>query len=169
MKLRDVLLIGMMSAILLALQVMLSFIPNIELVSVLIIAFTLTFGYKTLFIIYVFAILEGFIYGFGIWSISYLYIWTILFVVVTLLKRYHSPLTWAAVSGLYGLSFGALTALTTLVISGPASALAYWVAGIPFDLIHGMSNFIIALVLIKPLHRILEKLYHRPGGYHPTT
>lgn len=169
MKIRDILIIGMMSAILIAVQVMLGFIPNVELVTVLIIAYTLIFGYKTLFIIYVFAILEGFIYGFGIWSISYLYVWTILFFVVTLLKRYHSPLTWAAVSGFYGLSFGALTAITTLVISGPASALAYWIAGIPFDLVHGMSNFITAFILIKPLYRILDKLYHRPEDYHPTT
>lgn len=167
MKTRDVLLIGMMSAILITVQVMLSFIPNVELVSVLLIAYTLTFGYKTLFIIYIFAALEGFIYGFSIWTINYLYIWTILFFIANLFKRHRSPLIWAAISGFFGLGFGALSALTTLVLSGPTAAVAYWIAGIPFDLVHGVSNFIVALVLIRPLHYLLERLYRRTEDHPP--
>ena len=39
---------------------------------------------KTLYIIYIFALLEGLIYGFGIWWIMYLYAWPMLAIVVVL-------------------------------------------------------------------------------------
>ena len=32
---------------------------------------------------------------------------------------------------------------------------AWWIAGIPFDLVHGISNLIIGLVLFRPAKRIL--------------
>ena len=31
----------------------------------------------------------------------------------------------------------------------------WWIAGIPFDLVHGISNLILALILFQPLRRIL--------------
>lgn len=158
MKINDIVLIGMMSAILLAVQVSFSFLPNIELASLLIILFTLHYKRKTLFIIYIFALLEGVIYGFHIWFINYLYIWTILYFLVRLIRKNSSPVFWAIVSGIYGLSFGALCSIPYFFIGGPEAALAYWVNGIPFDIIHGPANFVITLVLFHPLDTLLKKI-----------
>ncbi|MDF2486471.1 MAG: hypothetical protein K0R46_2639 [Herbinix sp.] len=158
MKIKDIALIGMMSAILVAVQVALSFLPNIELVSILIIIYTLVFGRKALYIIYVFVAVEGIIYGIGLWWINYLYVWTVLFLIAMLLRRQHSPYIWAIISGFYGLTFGALCAIPNLFLSGIGSAISYWLAGIPFDILHAIGNFVVALLLFHPLYYIMDKI-----------
>ncbi|NLP35436.1 MAG: hypothetical protein GX359_09675 [Clostridiales bacterium] len=161
MKIKDVVIIGMMSAIMVAIQVAMAVLPlpNVELISLLIIVFTLVFGYKTLYIIYIFVLLEGFIYGFHLWWINYLYVWTILFIVTILFRRKSSPLFWAIVSGVYGLSFGALCSIPYFLTGGIPTGLAYWVSGIPFDIIHAISNFLVALILLRPIYKLLNILY----------
>ncbi len=161
MRIKYIALIGIMSAILVVVQVALGFLPNIELVSLLIIIYTLVFGRKTLYIIYVFVAVEGIIYGIGLWWINYLYIWTILFTIVMLLRKQHSPYIWAIISGFFGLSFGALCAIPNLFISGIGSAVSYWIAGIPYDIIHAAGNFVVALLLFHPLYQVLDRINKR--------
>ena len=45
-----------------------------------------------------------------------------------------------------------------LILSGPAATLAYIISGIPFDLVHGVSNFLLAFLLLPTLRRILARL-----------
>ena len=159
MRIKDIVIIGMMSALLITVQVALAFLPNVELVSLLIILCTLIFGYRTLFIIYIFATCEIFIYGLGTWTINYLYVWTILYLLTMVFRRERSPYIWAVISGLYGLSFGALCSLPYFFAGGFPTMAAYWVSGIPFDLAHGTGNFVIALALFKPLYYLLNRVY----------
>jgi len=166
MRIKDIVIIGMLSAIMITVQVAFAFLPNIELVSLLIILYTLIFGRKTLFIIYVFVILEGLLYGFGLWWFNYLYVWTVLFLIVRLLRSIRSPYLWAIVSGLYGLSFGALCSIPYFILSGIPSGFAYWIAGIPFDITHGIANFSITLVMFYPLFYILNKINKRTEQTH---
>ena len=63
-------------------------------------------------------------------------------------------------SGGFGLSFGALCALPYLA-GGPWAAFSYWAAGIPFDLLHGLGNFFLALFLGRPLCLLLKRLKER--------
>ena len=158
LKAREIVILGLMTAMLLLAQVGMSFLPNIELVSLLIIVYTLVFRKKVLFIIYTFVLLEGLIYGFGTWWISYLYVWTVLAGVTWLLRDMESPLGWAIVNAAFGLLFGALTAIVNLFISGIGGMVSYWIAGIPFDLLHCAGNFATALVLYKPLMLLLRRL-----------
>jgi len=158
LKAREIVILGLMTAILLVAQVGMSFLPNIELVSLLIIVYTLVFRKKVLFIIYTFVLLEGLIYGFGTWWISYLYVWTVLAGVTWLLRDMESPLGWAIVNAAFGLLFGALTAIVNLFISGIGGMVSYWIAGIPFDLLHCAGNFATALVLFNPLTLLLRRL-----------
>ncbi len=164
MKVKDIAIIGMMSAIMVATQFCLSFVPNIELVSLLIILYTLTFGWRSIYIIYVFVAVEGLIYGFGLWWFSYLYIWLILYLITKLFHRVQSPLYWAIISGAYGLSFGALYSITVMITSGIQGGLASWVQGIPFDIAHCAGNFVVTLILFKPLYFILNKLKLQLAG-----
>jgi energy-coupling factor transport system substrate-specific component len=158
LHIRDIAIIGMMSAVLVAVQLALSFLPNIELVSLLIILFALIFGWKTLYIIYIFITVEGLLFGFGIWWFSWLYIWPVLFIITKIFHRVHSFYYWAVISGIFGLSFGALYAITIVVLDGPSAGFGAWVQGIIFDLVHGIGNFGVALVLFKPLYFVLEKI-----------
>ncbi|MDF2610629.1 MAG: hypothetical protein K0R92_2103 [Lachnospiraceae bacterium] len=166
MRIRDIVIIGMLASILIAVQVGLGFLPNIELVSILIIVYSLVLHKKAVYIISVFIIIEGIIYGFGLWWINYLYIWFILYFITTLLTKTKSALTWALISGSYGLSFGALCSIPYLfigsvegsILGGLQMAFSYWLSGIPFDIAHGIANFIIAFVLFKPLYMLLSYL-----------
>ncbi|HHU71545.1 MAG TPA: hypothetical protein GXZ21_05865 [Clostridiales bacterium] len=160
MKIKDIVIIGMMGAILVGIQVAMGLlpIPNLELVSLLVIVFTLVFGYRTLYIIYIFVLLEGFFYGFGPWWINYLYVWTILFFVANFFRKRKELILWATISGAFGLGFGALCSIPYFITGGFPTGIAYWVSGIPFDIIHGIGNFIVTLFLFKPIYRILNKL-----------
>lgn len=157
MRTKDIVLIGMMSAILIIVQIALAFLPNIELVSLLIIIYTLIFGRKTIYIIYVFVALEGIFYGFGLWWFSYLYLWLILYFITIMFKKVTSSFYWAIISGFFGLSFGAFYTIVIIITAGPAAGLASWISGIPFDLPHCIGNFVLALVLFKPLYHVLNK------------
>ncbi len=158
MKTKDIVIVGMMSAILVCVQVALAFIPNVELVSLLIIIYTLVFGRKTIYIIYVFTLLEGIVFGFGLWWINYLYVWTVLYLIVLLLHKMNSLILWAIVSALYGYGFGALCSIPYFITGGIPSGFAYWIAGIPFDISHGTANFFITLALFKPIYYVLNRI-----------
>ncbi len=158
MKAKDMVMVGACSAVLFLSQIAFAFLPNIELVSVMVIAFSLVLEKKTLYIIYVFALCEGIYYGFGVWWIMYLYVWTILYLLARLFRKQDSRLFWAALSGGFGLMFGGLCAVPYFFISGIGGGMAYWVGGIPFDLLHGAGNFVTALVVLPPLKWVLKEL-----------
>lgn len=156
LKAKELVTAAMLAAIMLVAQVALAFLPNIEVVSILVIVSTLVFERKALLSIYIFALLEGLIYGFGIWWINYLYVWTILYVVVRLLRNQRQPLFWAVISAIFGLSFGLLCAIPYAVVGGFYAGVANWVSGLMFDLFHCAGNFATALVLFKPLYRVMR-------------
>lgn len=150
---------GLLAAILLIGQVGMAFLPNIEPVSTLIILYTLTYKKHTFYIIYVFVLLEGLLYGFGVWWISYLYIWSILALAVLAFQKMDSAIFWAVISGAFGLSFGALTAIPYLISGGLGAAFTYWTSGILYDILHCGGNFVLMLILYKPLRRVLKKSF----------
>lgn len=154
----DLVIQALLGAILLAAQVALAPLPNIELVSLFCLVYTLIYGCKALSAIAVFVILEGLVYGFGLWWLVYLYIWVLLWAAVMLLRRWSSMLLWALVLGLYGLLFGALCAIPYLFAGGPGAALSWWISGIPYDLLHCVGNCVSVLVLYKPLYYLFNKL-----------
>ena len=138
-----------------------SFLPNIEPVSLFVMLYAVVFGRKALYPIYLYVTLEILVYGLGTWNIMYLYIWLILAIAAWLFWNMRSRLGWAILSGTYGLLFGVLCAPVDVVIGGFGYAAAKWVTGIPFDLMHCAGNFVMALLLFVPLRRLLEKLYKK--------
>ena len=78
-------------------------------------------------------------------------------------KTVKSEYGYAALAAIYGFTFGLFFARFESIFYGIGYAIPYWIRGIPFDIIHGVSNFIIVLVLFKPLtHTIrnaLEKMH----------
>ena len=159
--LAELVLFGILGALTFGLKVVMSGLPNIEPVSLMVMLFAVTFGKKALYPIYVYVLLEFLLYGLSLWSINYLYIWAVLAGAAWLLRKETHPLAWALLSGGYGLLFGALCAPVDVFIGGAGYAVARWVSGIPFDLLHGAGNFVIALALFVPLRRLMERLYQR--------
>lgn len=161
---RQITLFGMLAALTFGAKVAMSLLPNIEPVSLMVMVFAVVFGWKGLFPTYVYVMAELLFYGLGTWNVNYLYIWAVLAVAALLLRRMEHPLGWAMLSGAYGLLFGALCAPVDVLIGGWGYALTKWISGIPFDLAHGIGNFVIALVLFVPIRRLVEKLYRRMGS-----
>ena len=161
---RRLALLGILTAVLLGGQVALAALPNVEIVSLLVILYSILLGRQVFLIIYVFVLLEGCLYGFGLWWVSYLYVWALLAIIALALRRTEaSALFWAILSGFFGLAFGALCALPYLVTGGIAAAISYWLAGLGFDLIHCVGNFLVFLLLFRPLYRLLSRLLRRYG------
>lgn len=151
----SIVLIGVMIATLEAAKLAISFLMNVEIVSLLIILYTLFFRKKVFFAIYGFVLIEGLLYGFNLWWIMYLYVWTILSLLTLLFIKQQSVLFWSLLSAFFGLSFGALCSIPYFFIGGASMAFSWWIAGIPADIIHGVCNFILCLILFKPLRNVL--------------
>lgn len=156
----DIALVGMMTATMEVGKFALSYLPNIEPVTLFIILYTLTFGPVVFYAIAIFILLEGLLYGFGLWWFFYLYIWPLLALLTLLFRKQKSVWFWTVFSAMFGLTFGAMSSLITLILSGPAAAFAYFISGIPFDLLHGGGNFVLMLAMYKPLRKVLTNINH---------
>ena len=154
--------IGLMAAILEVSKIALSLLPNIELVSLEIILFTLYLGPWSLAAVWVFVGVECTVWGVSLWTATYIYVWPILVVLTLLLRKWENKpgevFNFSLLSGLYGLFFGALCAIPFLFIGGWKSMFGMWGSGIPYDLLHCAGNFILCLILYKPLHSLLCRL-----------
>lgn len=156
---RRIVYIAVMTAIMEAAKIALNPVPNVELITLLVIVFTKQFGWKmTLPAVLIFAFIECTYWGFGTWSIVYFYMWPLLVLLTHLNRNAESSWNYTVLSAAFGLTFGAFCALVILAAAGLKAAFAWWIAGIPYDLVHGISNFIICLLLFKPLNNALEAL-----------
>lgn len=159
LTIREVVLFGILGALTYALKMCMAGLPNIEPVSLFVMAFAVVFGWKAMYPIYVYVAMELVTWGPGTWNINYLYIWAILAVAALLLRKTEQPLAWAMLSGGFGLAFGALCAPVDIAMGGLSYAVSKWVAGIPFDIAHCIGNFVITMLLFDPLRSLLTKLY----------
>lgn len=163
---KDITLIGMMVAVLEVSKAALSFLPNIELVSFWIILFTIFFHRKILFAIPAFILIEGIIYGFGTWWLSYLYVWPLLSVISYLFRKQESVWFWSILSSVFGLFFGFLCTISYVLISvtdsgwqsGLYAGFTWWVAGLKMDIAHAVGNFVLMRVLYGPVYKTMKKL-----------
>ena len=151
----------MLGALTFGLKVAMSYLPNVEPVSLLVMLFAVVFGLRCLYPIYLYVILEILVYGLGTWNVNYLYIWTILALAAYFLRRMKHPVLWALLSGVFGLSFGLLCAPVDFALGDLGYVVSKWISGIPFDVAHSVGNFVIVLLLFVPLRTLLEKLYAR--------
>ena len=90
LTIKDITLIGMMVAVIEVCKMALAWAANIELVSFLFIMFTLFFGRKVVFVVPVFLLIEGSVYGVGMWWITYLYAWPLLVWIAWLFRKEES-------------------------------------------------------------------------------
>jgi len=158
---RDLALFSVLGALTFAAKYVMSFLPNIEPVSLMVMLFAVVFGWKGLYPIYLYVAIEVLFYGLGLWNINYLYIWAVLAVAAWLLRGMRHPLGWAMLSGVFGLLFGALCGIVDIFIGGIPYAVTKWISGIPFDIMHCAGNFVIALLLFRPMRELMERLYQK--------
>lgn len=164
LKIKETAVFALLGAIMYASKVAMQFLPNIHIVAALITAYTICFRKKALYPIYIYIFLEGLFGGFTQWWIPYLYIWTILWGVIMLLPKNMKPKiatpVYMTVCSLHGLLFGTLFAPAQALLFGLdfKGTISWIAAGLPFDAIHGISNFFMAL-LVVPLVKLISKVY----------
>lgn len=160
---REITVFAMLGALMYASKVIMEIAPNVHLLSVFTIAFTVVYRQKALYPIYTYVLLNGIFCGFAAWWIPYLYIWTVLWGVVMLLPQKipvkAKPVVYMIVCSLHGFLFGTLYAPAQALLYGLSfrSMIAWIVAGFPWDCIHGVSNFFCGM-LIVPIISVLRKM-----------
>lgn len=149
-------------------KILLEWAPNIHLLGMLTMTYTIVYRKKALIPIYIYIFLNGLYSGFSAWWLPYLYIWTVLWGVTMLLPKQMNGKTasvvYPIVCGLHGLAFGTLYAPVQALLFGFSfqTTLAWIAAGLPWDAIHGAGNLITGL-LIVPLAKLLQKLNQTAG------
>ena len=160
---RETAIFGMLGAVMYASKMLMEMAPNIHLLGVFTMAFTIVYRKKALYPIYTYVLLNGIFSGFATWWIPYLYVWTVLWAVTMVLpKRLPKkvqPFVYMMVNMCHGFLFGVLYAPAQAILFGLnfKSMIAWIVAGLPFDITHGISNFICGM-LIVPLVQLLRRL-----------
>lgn len=163
LSVKEIAVLGMLTAFMYVSKLLLDALPNFHLIATFIVSETVVFRKKALYSIYAFALIICLTSGFSTWSLSYFYIWTVLWGAVMILPKNLSQtkaiIIYPIVSALHGIFYGTLFAPLQALFFGLdfKGTLSWIIAGLPFDLIHGVSNFLCGL-LILPIINVLRKV-----------
>lgn len=155
--LKQLMLYTMSIAILTISKELLSFLPNIEIVSFLFILYALYYPLPgSLLVSFGFNLIQIILYGVGLWTPVYFIIWPFLIIITYVVRLYlTTEYRCAMLSAIFGLSFGFFTALPYFVISIQTGWI-YFLKGLPFDFIHATSNYIIMIVLFPKTSKLIQ-------------
>lgn len=158
--------VAFMAALLTVSKLALSFIPNVEVVTVLVIVYgsALGVGY-VLPATLIFCAVEIALYGVGTWNVLYFVYWPLLGLAACALRGRKLPLA-VVMAALFSALFGFLDAgITTLFVVGKLSELqlknyfvVYYLRGLYFDLVHVVSSAVTVGVLYVPLVGVLRSV-----------
>lgn len=162
----ELVLFAMLGALMFASKMIMEVLPNIHLLGMFVMVFTIVFRKRALIPIYIYIFLNGICAGFQPWWFPYLYIWTILWAITMLLPK-NMPekvamVVCPVICALYGLAFGTLYAPGQAIIYGLnfKQTIAWIIKGLPYDVLHAVGNCLAGL-LIVPLSDLLKKLLRR--------
>ena len=154
---------AMLGALMYCSKLIMEWAPNIHLLGMFIMVFTVVYRKKALIPIYIFVFMTGLFNGFSVWWIPYVYIWAVLWALTMLLPKKMptaaKAVVYPLVCALHGFAYGTLYAPAQALMFGFnfEQTIAWILSGIPFDIIHGISNFA-AGFMILPLVNLLTKL-----------
>lgn len=158
---REITVFAMLGAVMYASKILMELAPNIHLLGVFTIAFTVVYRKKALYPIYIYVILNGIFSGFAAWWVPYLYVWTILWGVVMLLPEKMPgkirPVVYMTVCAAHGFLFGTMYAPAHAIMFGMSfqGMISWIITGLPWDFLHGISNFFCG-ILIVPIINVLR-------------
>ena len=130
---KEIAVYAMLGAVMYASKLLMEAAPNIHLLGVFTIAYTVVYRKKALFPIYIYVFLNGIVSGFASWWIPYLYIWA-----------------YMALCAAHGFLFGTLYAPAQALLFGLSlKGMAAWIlVGLPWDFLHGVSNFFCGILIV---------------------
>ena len=156
----------MLASVMFCSKIIMEVIPNVHLLGMFTMTYTVVFRKKALIPIYGYVVLNGAYAGFSMWWVPYLYLWTVLWGVTMLLPknmpRKVKRAVYPIVCCIHGLAFGTLYAPAQALMFGLdlQKTVAWIIAGLPWDLVHGIGN-LFAGMLVVPLSELLTKLMNK--------
>ena len=161
---RSIALVGIMAATLECGKLVLSFLPNIEVVTILCALYGYVFGVLGIVAAVVFVCIEPLIYGFGSWIITYFIYWPIVaFVFMMLRRRGVKGRLWLTLVALaMTVGFGVLSSIIDAAFylginkNYLANVLLYYLRGIAFYLAHLACNAVLFPTLFLFMANKLE-------------
>ncbi|MBQ6814666.1 MAG: hypothetical protein IJP13_03920 [Lachnospiraceae bacterium] len=163
LTIKETAVFGVLGALMYVSKIIMEIAPNIHLLGVFTIAITVVYRKKALYPIYTYVLLNGMLSGFAMWWIPYLYVWTILWGITMLLPQKMpkavKPVVYMIVNACHGFLFGTLYAPAQALMFGLSfdGMIAWIIAGLPWDFVHGVSNFFCGM-LIVPIIIVLQRL-----------
>lgn len=158
---KEIAIFAMLGAVMYASKIIMEFAPNIHLLGTFTIAYTIVYRKKALYPIYTYVIINGIFSGFAAWWLPYLYLWAVLWGCVMLLPKHMpkkvQPLVYMSVCAAHGFLFGTLYAPVQALLYGMnlKGMISWIIAGLPWDMLHGISNFFCG-ILILPIASVLR-------------
>lgn len=160
LNIKEIAVFGMLGGLMYASKMIMELLPNIHLLGVFTIAITVVYRQKALYPIYIFVFISGLFAGFAAWWIPYLYIWTVLWGATMLLPKNMpkklTPFVYMGLCALHGFLYGTLYAPAQAILFGLdfEAMIAWIVAGLPFDFVHGVSNFFCGILIVPIISAI---------------
>lgn len=169
---RDLCLMAVFTALLTGGKYALSFIPNVEIVTSLLIVFTLAAGLRrSLLPCLCFILIDCFLYGFGTWVPMYLGYWPLLCIFVALthkLKMRWRIIVSIAIGIVMTVYFSVWTTFVEICLLGGIGSGYFWqmfaaryMSGSAFFITHIVSNCIVLPLLVPLLTRLLHMLLQK--------
>ena len=152
--LRDLILFAMLGTIMFTSKLLMEALPNIHLVGMLTMAYTVVYRAKALTPIYVYVALSGLYLGFSPWWAHNMYVWTVLWGATMLLPKKMpkkvARFVYPAVCCLHGLLFGVLSAPVQAIFFNLnfEQTLVWIITGAAFDIVHGVGNLAVGLLVL---------------------
>lgn len=155
-------LFAMFGTIMFCSKIITEVLPNIHLLGMFTMLFTVVYRTKALIPIYIYVLLNGVYAGFSLWWIPYTYIWTVLWAITMLIPKKiptrAACYVYPVVCSIHGFAFGTLYAPAQALMFGMnlEQIIAWIIAGFPWDIIHGVGN-LFAGMLVVPLSQLLKR------------
>lgn len=110
----------------------------------------------------IFGILEIMLYSNSSWVVLYFSAWPLLILIILIFRSIIKKYWWIfiIITSLWGFCFGTLDSLLNLLLFGKASFYVYWIAGLPFDAVHGVANFMFSVFYTNQLWKYELVIYN---------
>lgn len=176
-KIREIMVVAMLSAITVAARGAFYMLPNVKPMAALVILSGVSLGGETGFLVGAMSMLvSNIFFGQGPWTPWQMFAMGMLGFVAGVLLKQEPPLTWRGRIGLCMFGFLVVVILYGGIMN-PASVMMYQdnvtlkmvaaacVAGLPFDLVHGISTAVFLLIGADPILEKLSRVRKKYGFY----
>lgn len=156
--------IALISATLTACKFALSYVANVEIVTLILVATTLGLGFTIGFSSsIIFCLIEMLIYGVGPWVVAYFIHFPLVTVLVGLVSKTKHRHIYAIVLGVVAtVCFGVTSTIMEVLMFSSTQEFGEkfvfrYIAGVPFFVTHIVSNAVILSLCVYPLTKLFEK------------